>query len=233
MEAEFVTEGDETRLQLRSVESDGTPRNFFDTNAPASPTRASRAAKVRLDQIAPGVYEAELGALTPGAYALRFVQTKPGETPLARTVMLSPRRRPNTGCWAPTSDCSPRCAARPAAEALEEGAQAWKHDLGTTTAATDLMPWLLLLALLLWPLDVAIRRVSLARGDLALARAWTAARWRPWRGPARRPQQVGDMLAAASRAGGAQSRAALLKPENEPDTNSPRLPPSRPPARAR
>ncbi len=87
MEAEFITEGDQVRLQLRSVESDGTPRNFFDTVAGIT-NPSLDVNEVRLDQVAPGVYEAPLGQLTPGAYALRFVQTKPGETPLARTVML-------------------------------------------------------------------------------------------------------------------------------------------------
>ena len=88
MEAEFITEGDRTRLQLRSVESDGTPRNFYDSQVNITDPNFDLAEGVRLDQIAPGVYETDLGQLTPGAYALRFVQTKPGETPLARTVML-------------------------------------------------------------------------------------------------------------------------------------------------
>ena len=225
IEAEFITQGDNTRLQLRSVESDGTPRNFFDTIAGITDPNFL-GSEVRLDQIAPGVYEAELGALTPGAYALRFVQTKPGETPLARTVMLIAPTPAEYRLLGTNERLLSALRGATGGEALEEGAQAWEHDLGTTTAATDLMPWLLLLALLLWPLDVAVRRVSVARGDLVLARAWTAARWRQWRGPARRPQQVGEMLAAARRAGGAQSRAALLKAEDEPDKNSP-APPSR------
>jgi hypothetical protein len=77
-----------------------------------------------------------------------------------------------------------------------------------------------LLALLLWPIDVGIRRVSVSRGDLALAGAWTAARWRAWRGPARRTQQVGDMLATKSRAGGAAARAALVRPKDESPTET-------------
>jgi hypothetical protein len=103
---------------------------------------------------------------------------------------------------------------------IADAADPWKHDLGTTTAATDMVPWLLLLALLLWPVDVGIRRVSLARGDLALARAWTAARWKAWRGPARRTQQVGEMLATKSRAGGAAARAALLRQKDEAPTET-------------
>ncbi len=87
---------------------------------------------------------------------------------------------------------------------------------------------LLLLALLLWPLDVGIRRVSVSRGDLALARAWTGARWRAWRGPARRTEQVGEMLAAKGRAGGAASRAALLRRTEETPTEPTRPTPPAP-----
>ncbi|CAN5692497.1 VWA domain-containing protein [soil metagenome] len=209
MEAEFVSDGDSTRLRLRSVESDGTPRNFYDTAAGITDPEF-RPSEVHLVQTAPGVYEAQLGTLTPGAYALRFVQTKPGETPLARTVMLvapTPAEYRLLG----TNDRL-LAALRNATDGdeIEDGADAWRHDLGTTTAATDMVPWLLLLALLLWPLDVAVRRVSIARSDLGLARAWTGARWQSWRGPARRPRQVGDLLAAKERAGAARARAALL-----------------------
>lgn len=214
MEAEFISDGDSTRLRLRSVESDGTPRNFFQTIAGITDP-AFQVREEDLVQVAPGVYETDLGVLTPGAYALRFVQTKPGETPLARTVMLV---APTPAEYRLLGTNEPLLAALRSAtggRALETGLDAWRHDLGTTTAATDMLPWLLLLAMLLWPLDVAVRRVSVSRGDLGLARAWTAERWRAWRGPARRPEQVGEMLAATRRAGGAQARAALTQSASE------------------
>ncbi|HSH21287.1 MAG TPA: VWA domain-containing protein, partial [Candidatus Caenarcaniphilales bacterium] len=84
METEFVTEGDRTVLRLRSLENDGTPRNFYDTLVGVTGPGFDLA-DLRLDQVAPGIYEAELGQLMPGAYAVRVVQTKPGETPLGRT----------------------------------------------------------------------------------------------------------------------------------------------------
>jgi uncharacterized membrane protein len=213
MEAEFITEGDHTRLQLRSVESDGTPRNFFDTQVNITDPNFGIKEGVRLDQVAPGVYETDLGQLTPGAYAMRFVQTKPGETPLARTVMLIAPTPAEYRLLGTNERLLAALRGATGGEALEDGAEVWQHDLGTTTAATDLLPWLLLLALLLWPVDVAVRRLSVSRSDFALARAWSAARWRAWRGPARRTAQVGEMLAATRRAGGAQSRSALLRPE--------------------
>jgi hypothetical protein len=212
MEAEFITDGDQTRLRLRSVESDGTPRNFYDTVAGVTdPTFQVR--ELGLQQTAPGVYETELGILEPGAYALRFLQTKPGETPLARTVMLVAPTPAEYRLLGTNERLLAALRGATGGRELEAGVDAWRHDLGTTTAATDMLPWLLLLALLLWPLDVAVRRVSVSRGDLALARAWTGNRWRSWRGPARRPEQVGEMLAAKGRAGGASARAALKKSE--------------------
>jgi uncharacterized membrane protein len=208
LEAEFVTEGDFTRLRVRSVEADGSARNFFDTavglTAPTFDTL-----DVRLDQVAPGVYEAPLGSLTPGAYALRIRQEKPGASALGRTVVLV---APTPAEYRLLGTNEPLLAALRGAtggRALESGSEAWRHDLGTTTASIDLWPLLLLIALLLWPLDVAVRRVSVSRGDLGLARGWAADRWRSWRGPAHRPQPVGEMLAAKQRAGGSRARAAL------------------------
>ena len=216
MEAEFITEGDQTRLQLRSVESDGTPRNFFDTTAGIT-NPDFMVTEHRLDQVAPGVYETDLGTLSPGAYALRFVQTKPGETPLARTVMLIAPTPAEYRLLGTNERLLAALQSATGGKAVEDPADVWKHDLGTTTASTELLPWLLLLALLLWPVDVAVRRVSISRGDVGLARAWTAARWRAWRGPARRPEKVGEMLAAKGRAGGAQSRAALFRSPGKSD----------------
>ena len=219
IEAEFVADGDQTRLRLRSVESDGTPRNFYETVAgvtdPAFDVR-----EVNLVQTAPGVYETDLGALTPGAYALRFVQTRPGETPLARTVMLVAPTPAEYRLLGTNDQLLAALRSATGGDVVDDAADAWRHDLGTTTAATDLLPWLLLLALLLWPVDVAVRRVSVSRSDLALARAWTAARWRARRGPARRPEQVGEMLAAARRAGGAEARAALRRERPAPQATT-------------
>src|SRR3970282_1208485 len=48
----------------------------------------------------------------------------------------------------------------------------WRHDLTTTSSFTELWPWLLILALLLWPFDIALRRVSIGRRGVAGARAW-------------------------------------------------------------
>jgi uncharacterized membrane protein len=217
MEAEFISDGDQTRLRLRSVETDGTPRNFYDTTVNVTDPAFDTKQDVRLDQVAPGTYETNLGTLTPGAYALRFTQVKPGSTPLARTAVLIAPTPAEYRLLGTNQRLLAALRGATGGRELAEGKDAWAHDLGTTTASLDLWPLLLILALLLWPVDVAVRRVSVSRGDLGLAREWVAARWRGWRGPARRPEPVGGMLAAKSRAGGRQARSALVAAQKPAD----------------
>jgi uncharacterized membrane protein len=225
MEAELITDGDRARLRLTSVDTDGTPRNFYNTEAGITDP-LFEARNATLDQVAPGVYETELGTLTPGAYAVRLVQTKPGETPLARTVVLVAPTPAEYRLLGTNERLLSALRGATGGRSLATGLDAWRHDLAATTAATDLWPWLLLLALLLWPLDVAVRRVSVARSDLALGRAWVGERWRAWRGPARRPQPVGEMLAATRRAGGRETRAALLRSEPSAGADQPATSPA-------
>ncbi|MEO7119253.1 MAG: VWA domain-containing protein, partial [Candidatus Limnocylindrales bacterium] len=216
MEAEFIQEGDETRLRLRSVESDGSPRDFYDTLARLSTPEMDPIA-VRLDQVAPGTYETNLGTLTAGAYAIRLDQTRPGETPLSRTVVLVAPTPAEYRLLGTNERLLAALRSATGGRALVAGAEAWTKDLDATTASRELWPWLLLLGLLLFPLDVGIRRVSVGRRDLVLARAWTADRWRRWRGPSGRTADVGGMIAAKERAAGSRSRAALLRRDAGPE----------------
>jgi hypothetical protein len=211
MEAEFITDGDQTKLRLHSVETDGTPRNFYDTTVNITDPGFDTKQDVRLDQVAPGVYETNLGTLMPGAYAMRFMQVKGGSTPLARTAVLIAPTAAEYRLLGTNERLLAALRGATGGRAIDQGAEAWTHDLGTTTASIDLWPLLLLLALLLWPVDVAVRRVSVSRGDVGLARQWVGSRWARWRGPARRPEPVGGMLAAKGRAGGRQARAALVQ----------------------
>src|SRR4029077_8856417 len=87
IEATFETTGSTTGLHVESVEPDGSPRDFYATSAVVvGPDLEPRT--VDLVQVAPGVYQAPLGEIDPGAYAVRITQSRPGSTPLGRTVGL-------------------------------------------------------------------------------------------------------------------------------------------------
>jgi uncharacterized membrane protein len=214
MEAELVADGDAARLRLRSTESDGTPRDLYDTTVRITGPGIEPYA-ITLDQVAPGTYEAPLGILDPGAYAMRIDQTRAGRSPLGRTVVLvAPTPAEYRLLGTNEKLLAALRGATGGAELTGEtaAAGAWIHDVTGTTAARDLWPWLLLLALLLWPIDVGVRRMSVGRRDLALARAWAAGRWARWRHPAERTATVDAMLTARGRAGGARTRGALVGP---------------------
>jgi hypothetical protein len=108
---------------------------------------------------------------------------------------------------------------------------AWVHDLSATTSLAELWPLLLVLALLLWPLDVALRRVSIGRRELAAARAWIGGPGRRRRATAARTATSAGLLAARDRAGSAV-RLALLEGRPGDDGAGPATPAAPQPAPA-
>ncbi|HEU4918188.1 MAG TPA: hypothetical protein VFT20_00515, partial [Candidatus Limnocylindrales bacterium] len=220
IEASFVTEGGATKLRVESVAEDGSPRDFYSTGvALTTPDLESRA--IALDQVAPGVYEAPLGEIDAGAYVIRVSQTKPGSTPLGRTLGLVAPTPAEYRLLGANEPFLATLRAATGGRAIATPAEPWTHDLATTDTYQDLWPSLLILALMLWPLDIALRRVSIGRRELADARRWLGGGWR--RGPvvAPRPVEVAGMLAARDRAAGSVARAALLRGDSAADSGGP------------
>ena len=116
---------------------------------------------------------------------------------------------------------------------MDAPADVWIHDLQTTSQLTELWPWLLVLALLLWPLDIALRRVSLGRRELADGRRWIGDRVHGRRVAARTEQAEG-LFAARERAGASSARSAIMREAAErPEPGSTaRRPPRRRAGRA-
>jgi len=220
IEATFDQSGNATTLHVESVEEDGSPRNFYRTTAVVvGPDLEPR--EIELDQVAPGVYESELGEIESGAYAVRVTQTRPGDPALGRTVGLVAPVAMEYRLLGANEAFLATLRAATGGRAILNAAEPWTHDLETTASYTELWPWLLILALLLWPLDIALRRVSLGRRELADARAWVGRTWRGWRGPAARTAADAAILATRERAGGAAARAAILGRQVAPDLGAP------------
>ena len=101
---------------------------------------------------------------------------------------------------------------------IATAADPWTHDLTATDRFTQLWPVLLVLALLLWPLDIALRRMSLGRRELAAARGWLTGFGRRRRAAAPRTATAEVMLAASGRARSSETRDALRAASAEPAT---------------
>jgi uncharacterized membrane protein len=212
IEAAFVADGDETRLRVRSTDQDGSPRDQYQTTVRLTSPGLDPVA-VSLDQVAPGTYEADLGTIDPGAWALRVDQVRDGSSPLARTLVLVAPTPAEYRLLGTNERLLAALRDATGGQALSGDTAAsavWAHDVPASIAAQDLWPWLVLLALLLWPIDVGVRRLDLGRRDLAEARSWVSARWSGRRRAGARTAASVRMLAARDRATGSGTRSTLV-----------------------
>ena len=223
IEASFETTGGTTGLHVQSVETDGSPRDFYSTGAVVvGPDLEPRT--VNLVQTAPGIYDAPLGEIDPGAYAVRITQSKPGTSPLGRTVGLVAQTPAEYRVLGANEPYLASVRAATGGRAILTALDPWRHDLTATDQFTELWPWLLVLALLLWPIDVALRRMSFGRRELASARNWVTGIGRRRGATAPRTATGASLLAARGRAGGEGSRATLRPTPPEPKASEPTAP---------
>jgi hypothetical protein len=95
---------------------------------------------------------------------------------------------------------------------LLEPLGAFVHNLPSVDLAREIWRPLLLLAALLFPLDVAVRRLAVSQSDLSSARSWIAERFTPSHGrsaQAEQPQLLGRLFEARQR--------ARQRPSGEPE----------------
>ncbi len=192
-----------------------------------------------LEQIGPGRYAGTVHADDPGAYLVRVAQTREDENgtdAASRTLgLVSPAaieyRRLGVDADALRSFASVG-GGRELGLGEEEGpASLWSHDIEARAFPTPIWPWLLLLAILLVPLDVGVRRVALSGADVRRARDWIARRVGVGR---RQPEAVpglGELRAARERTARRTTRVAPPPPVDAPQPppgGAPPSPPDRP-----
>ncbi|HUP28081.1 MAG TPA: VWA domain-containing protein [Chloroflexia bacterium] len=128
---------------------------------------------VALKQTAAGRYEGEFPAPEEGAYLLR-VQASGSTTgntsqTLGMVVPYSPEYKGTPG----DGDLLPRLAAITGGRNLSPDAVAapFEHNLPRVQSTADLWPLFLLLAILLLPFDIGVRRLAVTRADIERALA--------------------------------------------------------------
>ena len=170
-------------VEVTSFDDEGGPRNFYRTIlrlvAPdLEPTQTV------LEQVGPGRYAGSVRAADPGAYLVRVAQTfesEDGTDAASRTLgIVSPAAEEFRRLGVDTDALAAYAAAGGGRElpldAESPGEEVWRHDIAASAFPTPVWPWLLLLAIVLVPLDVGVRRVALSRADFRRARAWAARR---------------------------------------------------------
>jgi Mg-chelatase subunit ChlD len=171
-----TTASRDVSVRVDSQDNAGAPRNFLETTITYTSTNGlSR--QVPLTQQSPGVYGATLTELDEGVYQAQIQQLDPSSKDMVAMQMA--------GVVVPyPSEYRFSSAASQESKALigdlaQLGAgkeldisrpdAALTHDIASQPRPVPLWPWLLALAIVLFPLDVAVRRLTVTRTDLRVA----------------------------------------------------------------
>lgn len=189
LETRIVQEDEQTRIIVDARDDDGGFLNGLNLQTSVVYSADQSAQRVQLRQVAPGRYEATFTPDGEGAYFLRVTNQATGET-------TEGALNQTTGF---VLSYSPEYEVREVDDTLLEGlaeltngtnltdapAEAFAHNLDMRDASVPIWPWLLLVAMLLLPFDIGVRRLMVTPSDLRRLREWVGSFFR-------RPQLAAD-----------------------------------------
>lgn len=220
VEAEW--EGDTVRLRATARQADGRPRNFVPTEAVVV-TPDGQTVRVELPQVGPGEYEATFTPDQTGAYLVTVIQRDAEGTPVDRAevglvVPYSPEYR-----LTPADENTLRQVATVTGGRLAPSPETvFAPTRAGVYHTRSLWPALLVLATLLLPLDVAVRRLIVNWQELMNLLTRAQHRWNARRAPASAAPR------APERAELFRARERVRRRQRVPSsTSSPPLPPQR------
>ena len=218
--AQAQVEGGQGVIQLEANDEDGRPWNFLDAVATVVDPEL-RSQEIRLEQVGAGRYEAGMEVSQPGTYLVRLGvndgDRSLGQQTLGLVVPYSPEYRAS----GPNLPLLSQLARLTGGEELTGPEAVFTHDLPAADFAREIWKALLLIAALLFPLDVGLRRVMLGASDLRKARAWLRQRL-PGRAPqaGRRERVLGHLFQARERARQRSARPGVDLPAGPRDTRA-------------
>ncbi|HEX7172916.1 MAG TPA: VWA domain-containing protein [Candidatus Limnocylindria bacterium] len=206
-------------VEVTSLDDEAGPRNFYRTVIRLVSPDLEPSQTV-LEQVGPGRYAGTVRADEPGAYLVRVAQTledASGTDAASRTLgVVSPAaeefRRLGVDADALRSFAATGGGRELSLVADDEAADPWAHDIRASAFPTPVWPWLLLLAIVLVPIDVGVRRVALSTADLRRARAWVARRLGRRGGAAEQVPGLAELRAARVRTARRSARPASSVP---------------------
>lgn len=218
----------EGQISTDALDDQGNYRNFLDLEGIVVSPKGQQM-KVHLEQTGPGHYEAKFPTKEVGTYMLSLLDKTNGVVRGQQVVGASINYSPEFAATEPNNNLLRRVAESGGGHLLDPTEPAlpannpFLHDRQRTFQPRDLWEWLLRFAILLFPLDVAIRRIQLDQDEMQ--RAWRRVRsWILfWEGKPREPEAEESLAALLSRreqvrstqtaAGQAEVQAKLFQPQ--------------------
>ena len=195
--SEVSVEKGEGRISVEAVDDKGNYRNFLNLQTAIISPKGEKT-MVRLEQTGPGHYEAKFGTKEVGAYMLNLLDVKDGKARGSQVLGASVNYSPEFTEPKPNFSLLRRLAEAGRGRMLDPLKAAdnpFRHDRTKTFQPRDLWEWLLKLAVLLFVLDVGVRRIQLDAAEMQRAWAWTRRNVFFWQ-KAVRPAEADESLAA-------------------------------------
>lgn len=170
---------DTAEIKLTAKDDSGQLLNFVQANAVVVlPNLETQ--EIVLEQVGPGTYSGTFEANLMGAYLIRVGANDQnfqslGQQTLGLVVPFSPEYKTNGIDLAKLN----QLAQKTGGSELLNPADAFLHNLTSTAFAVELWRPLLLITALLFPFDVAIRRLVLSKGDFQKLRLWFREKLKP------------------------------------------------------
>jgi uncharacterized membrane protein len=207
-------------LSVEALDEQGNYRNFLNLQAIVVSPKGERQT-VRLEQTGPGHYETHFPTKEVGAYLLNVMDAKSGAS---QVVGASINYSPEFNATEPNANLLRRLAESGGGKTLDPynpGANPFLHERTKTYQPRDLWEWLLKFAVILFTLDVGVRRIQIDREEWLRATA-TLRKWLlPWRGqprPAEAEESLAALLSRRDQVRAGQTRPAI---EARPDLFQP------------
>jgi Mg-chelatase subunit ChlD len=194
------SEGAQTVIDVKALDASGKPQDGLQMHAGlVGPNGFSQ--DLRLNQVAPGEYRANIASPIQGTYLVQIAGAKDGRVVAQQTAGMVVPYSPEYRQGQSNPGLLDALARSSGGARLTQPAEAFAHTLADVSRAQEIALPLLLLALLLLPLDIAARRLMLRREDFAAASTWLrGALGQPAPAPATSTPHIDELRRAKSRA---------------------------------
>ncbi len=213
-ETDVSVDKGEGQISVEALDAQGNYRNFLDLEAVVASPKGQRLS-VPVRQTGPGHYEAEFPTREVGTYMVNLLDKKDGQVVGSQRVGASINYSPEFNVSGPNLNLLQRLAESGGGQKLDledPANSAFLHDRQKTFQPRDLWEWLLKFAVLLFPVDVAVRRIQLDREELR--RAWRKVRGWVRPGVPREPEAEESLAALLARR--EQVRSTQTAPAKDP-----------------
>jgi len=221
--ADFTTEvavdRGEGLINVEALDEQGNFRNFLNLQAIVASPKGQRQT-VRLEQTGPGHYEARFPTKEVGAYLLNLMDFKDGQVRGSQVIGTSVNYSPEFNTAEPNLNLLRRIAETGGGKILDPMIPAvnpFSHDRRKTFQPRDLWESLLKFAIILFTLDVGVRRIQIGRDEwqrgVQVVRRWLFF----WQGVPRAPEAQESLEALLTRRQQVRSQQTAPSVEPRPD----------------